>query len=154
MRAASGRQSNASMQASYTLSEYFILPESTKAGPASLFHDQLAIHARLKRDSIRSIVSAGFFYPAVSSSANWMLFVSASRGGWGKKGARKSCFSKLTGCRLTCRREWNEGSLRRFVRFDVGRQDERLKIKLIFTLCNFCNHYYTVCFSNLKRFDF
>lgn len=32
MRAASGRQSNASMQASYTLSEYFILPEKQKRG--------------------------------------------------------------------------------------------------------------------------
>lgn len=43
MRAASGKQSKASMHASYTLSEYFILPRSTEKSPrwAPLWRDEM-----------------------------------------------------------------------------------------------------------------
>lgn len=61
MRAASGRQSNASMQASYTLSEYFILP-----GSRETTRQQRTLHVSRvleTTNSIRARLSQRAFFP-------------------------------------------------------------------------------------------
>lgn len=66
MRAASGRQSNASMQASYTLSEYFILPASRETT-----RQQRTNVSRVRfetTNSIRARLSPRAFFPFLSLS--------------------------------------------------------------------------------------
>lgn len=106
MRAASGRQSNASMQASYTLSEYFILP-----GSRETTRQQRTLHVSRvleTTNSIRARLSQRAFFPPLFLSffpfflqtrsprfVRWTLFVlgeqqwieegkEKERGGWVK----------------------------------------------------------------------
>lgn len=124
MRAASGRQSNASMQASYTLSEYFILP-----GSRETTRQQRTLHVSRvleTTNSIRARLSQRAFFPPPFSFflsffftrsprfVRWTLFVlgeqqwieegkEKGRGGW----VGEVCLLKLTGCRLKYYYEWN-----------------------------------------------
>lgn len=69
MRAASGKQSKASMHASYTLSEYFILPESRKESDPRLNNrlsarrDFVSISVMAFTTTVTSVSGVAFGYP-------------------------------------------------------------------------------------------